>query len=734
MRRRLGSAGRAASLLVLMVIMACSDGFSESRRLEAFVAEAATVSNEWEDAIRKFASRARDPVVRAEAAYLYGNVLRGQSRWKEAASAYERADVEAFPLRDFARFYRAQCVSRSGAYEEAISLYQSLLSEFPTFPLRPRVMFSLAENLVASGRPTESVPFYRSSISDEELSRPARIGLANAYGASGRPKDAVALLQAVIEEKNNDTSALKAYELLQSLVAKNPSLRLTREQQFAHGHVLLGAGQRNAAREMWEKVASGATDALATRARYEIGMSYMQERNWTNAKRVFAKVAQTGDAEHRAKADLQIILATRRAGNRESALRLFEEYVKKHSQASVFPEALMEYGFSLRDSNEYEKARGIYEHLVSRFPGAKEAPEAGWWAAWCDIKLRRYEDAVASLERLVAHYPNTDAAGRGQFWLGKVHERLSNWDAAAKAYRQVVEKDIYYYVNRAYERLGALTAEGRVPSSLVPALREYVVKSRLHTADLEKIPSERLRLLRRLKDVESTVAELNYLSKTSPESRAHSLYQLVRTYQENGQAYAAYLAAYRFSTLPEVRGNGTAPPEEIGRLLYPFPYPELIERAGREFEIDPQYIAAMIREESRFNPRAKSASGAYGLMQVMPDTGSTIARSLNVGNFHAEMLYDPELNIRFGTFYMRSLMRSLQGDLYLVAGAYNGGPGRMSRWLSEFDVEDRDEFIEQIPIDETRNHIKKVMHAYHIYQRLYGGYDVTLGRSSPSKG
>lgn len=732
--KRIKIPGREAFLFVLVWIIGCSDGFSESRRLEAFVAEAATVSSEWEEAIRKFASQARNPLVRAEAAYLYGSVLRGQSRWKEAALAYERADVEAFPLRDFARFYRAQCMSRSGAYEEAISLYQSLLSEFPTFPLRSRVMLSLAENLAASERYAESVPFYQSLISDEEWNRPARIGLANAYEALGRPKDAVALLQAVIEEKNNDTHALKAYELLQSLVAKNPSLRLTREQQFVHGHVLLGSGQRNAAREMWEKVASGSTDTLATRARYEIGMSYMRERNWTNARRVFAKIVQTGDAEHRAQAELQIILATRRAGNYESALRLFEEYVKKYSQASVLPEALMEYGFSLRDSNKYEKAREIYERLVSQFPKSKEAPEAAWWLAWCDIKLRRYENAVASLERLVAQYPNTEAAGRGWFWMGKVHERLSNWDSAAKAYRQVVEEDVYYYVNRAYERLGALTEEGKIPSSFVPALREYVAKSRLRTVDLEKIPSERLLLLRRLRDVESAVAELNYLSKTSPENRAHYLYQLVRTYEENGQAYAAYLAAHRFSTLPEVRGNGTAPPEEIGRLLYPLPYPDLIERAGREFEIDPPYIAAMIREESRFNPKAKSASGAYGLMQVMPDTGSTIARSLNVNGFRTEMLYDPEVNIRFGTFYMRSLMRSLQGDLYLVAGAYNGGPGRMSRWLSEFDAEDRDEFIEQIPIDETRNHIKKVMHAYHTYQRLYGGSDVTLERPSSSKG
>jgi soluble lytic murein transglycosylase len=730
-RSCLSAVSQRTFLLSLLLIIACGDGFSESRRLDAFVAQAKTASDavEWEQAVQKFAARARSPLVRAEAAYLYGNVLREQSRWKEAASAYERADVAAFPLRDFARFYRTQCVSRSGEFDRAVQLYESLLSEFPAFPLRTRATFGLAENLVALERYAESAPLYQSLADDEDFGRPARIGLAAAYNAIGRARDAVDLLQAVIEEKNNDTHALKAYELLQKVVSKNPALKLTRQQQLAHGYVLLGAGRRSAAREMWDKVASGETDALATRARYEIAMSYMRERDWTNAKAVLAKIVKTGDPEYRAKADLQIILANRRAGNRATALRMFGEYSAKYPKASVLPEALTEYGWTLRDSNDYSGARGVYERIVSDFPDANETPEAAWQVAWCDIKLRRYEDAIASLERLVGKYPKTDAAARGWFWLGKIHERLSNWDEAAKAYRRVVEDDVYYYVNRAYERLDALTHEGKIPSSFVPAIREYVVKSSIPTTELEKFPSERVRILRQLNDVESVVAELTHLSKSSPENRPHYTYQLVRVYQENGQAYPAYLAASRFVNLPDVRGNGMAPPEEIGRLLYPLPYPDIIERAGREFEMDPEYIAAMIREESRFNPKAKSAAGAYGLMQVMPDTGASIARALDVDGFNKEMLYEPDINIRFGTYYMRSLMRDLQNDLYLLAGAYNGGPGRMSRWLSEFVVEDRDEFVEQIPIDETRNHIKKVMHAFHIYQRLYAGYDATLERS-----
>ena len=127
----------------------------------------------------------------------------------------------------------------------------------------------------------------------------------------------------------------------------------------------------------------------------------------------------------------------------------------------------------------------------------------------------------------------------------------------------------------------------------------------------------------------------------------------------------------------------------------------------------------MIREESRYNAGIVSRSGAIGLMQIMPATGRELAGRLNIPRFSTKILYNPDVNIQMGSWYMKSLMNQFDNNHALVAGAYNGGPGRMRRWIEAKRIPDLDEFIEDIWIDETRRHIKKVIDSYIIYQELY---------------
>jgi soluble lytic murein transglycosylase-like protein len=165
-------------------------------------------------------------------------------------------------------------------------------------------------------------------------------------------------------------------------------------------------------------------------------------------------------------------------------------------------------------------------------------------------------------------------------------------------------------------------------------------------------------------------------------------------------------------------------PLELYQLLYPVHYNDVIGKHSRQYEIDPLFVASMIREESRYNAGIVSWAGARGLMQIMPSTGSDLARRLNIRRFSSDMLFDPDVNIQMGTWYMKDLMNRFQNNHALVAGAYNGGPGRMQRWVSSMDTSDLDEFIEDIPITETRRHIKKVLDSYYIYQELYGNSDL----------
>jgi soluble lytic murein transglycosylase len=168
------------------------------------------------------------------------------------------------------------------------------------------------------------------------------------------------------------------------------------------------------------------------------------------------------------------------------------------------------------------------------------------------------------------------------------------------------------------------------------------------------------------------------------------------------------------------------------RIVYPFPFQNFVLAEARERGVDPFLAAALIRQESMFNPRARSPVGALGLMQVMPATGSTLARRLGIARFKAEMLLQPEPNIHFGMAYLADQLNSYGDRLDVVLAAYNAGPTRVTRWRQFPEWSDRLLFAERIPFDETRDYVRIVQNNRRIYSVLYG--DVVIRElSAPSQ-
>ena len=126
-------------------------------------------------------------------------------------------------------------------------------------------------------------------------------------------------------------------------------------------------------------------------------------------------------------------------------------------------------------------------------------------------------------------------------------------------------------------------------------------------------------------------------------------------------------------------------------------------------------LQSIIKEESHFNPLAKSCVGASGLMQLMPATYTEIAKNIGISGD----IYNPESNIKAGSAYYSNLKRAFDGkDLYAIS-AYNGGIGSVKTWFSKLIYNDTDEFVEQIPYPETKNYVKKVFRTYWVYGNMY---------------
>jgi len=154
------------------------------------------------------------------------------------------------------------------------------------------------------------------------------------------------------------------------------------------------------------------------------------------------------------------------------------------------------------------------------------------------------------------------------------------------------------------------------------------------------------------------------------------------------------------------------------KRTYRLLYPDIVMEMSAEYQVDPYLVAAVIHCESSNNKEAVSPVGAMGLMQIMPDTGGWIAEKLELEGFTQQQLFEPELNIRFGCWYLDYLSKKFDGNRTSVLAAYNGGPGNVEKWLAD-DRYSADGQLTDIPFPETERYIEKVQRAYEKYLTLY---------------
>jgi soluble lytic murein transglycosylase len=192
-------------------------------------------------------------------------------------------------------------------------------------------------------------------------------------------------------------------------------------------------------------------------------------------------------------------------------------------------------------------------------------------------------------------------------------------------------------------------------------------------------------------------------------------------------AYRAedYLLALRFAEKAFLRISAEKPflgklDSTVRRGLYPVPFPDILLRSACGQDIDPLLVASIMREESRFDPRAKSWAAARGLMQFIPPTARSVAQDLNIPWRGEDSLYDPETAILLGARHLRDLRARFKGDVQKAVAAYNAGEPAVRRWERSGAPDDDVDFLVRISYLETRNYVKRVLNSYAHYRAIYG--------------
>lgn len=155
------------------------------------------------------------------------------------------------------------------------------------------------------------------------------------------------------------------------------------------------------------------------------------------------------------------------------------------------------------------------------------------------------------------------------------------------------------------------------------------------------------------------------------------------------------------------------------KYLYPYDYQDTINFYADRYEVDRNLVASVILAESKFRQDATSVHGARGLMQIMPETGSWIATQIEDDSFSVDKLYNVNMNIKYGTWYLSELQTEFEGNEVLALAAYNAGRGNVYEWMEKYHWDINFKDYTKIPFPETREYVKRVLENKKHYNKLY---------------
>lgn len=375
-------------------------------------------------------------------------------------------------------------------------------------------------------------------------------------------------------------------------------------------------------------------------------------------------------------------------------------FARASEDPAVRPRALFLAGDLAWQRGEHMQARERWTELVRRYPGADSVGRAGFLAALALYEVGQTAEAAREWERVHLIDGGTDGLAAG-YWGGRAWTESGDTQRAAGLWQSVMARDsTSYYAVLSARRLNV------APWRPAPAAEGFASYTDIDSA------MARLQLLDALGMDEEVAFELNWLLRgpgVSPE-RALAIADGLRRI---GQSSAAVAAARRALAV------GAAPDARTYRLLYPWHFGESIAEQSTLSGVDPRLVAALIRQESSWEPRARSRVGAVGLMQVMPATGRLIARSLGVRGWRSDHLLEPATNLRFGTWFLAQSLRRWDGDLSRALAAYNAGGTRVPLWSTGRAASDPELFVERISFKETRDYVRIIQRNLGLYEALY---------------
>lgn len=505
------------------------------------------------------------------------------------------------------------------------------------------------------------------------------------------------------------------------------------EQEVQRAERLLEANRNRSAIAALERVvarvgAAGASAPLACRARAALGRGYRKERQHSRAMELLRPVvASCADPALKLRALFVLAGSTAISGDREEALSLYRRVAKENPASPLADDALVSAADLLERLGRQDEALAVFASAAAVGPDADKRPEALFRGAWAARRAGDRAKAESGFRAIEEEFRDKDPYehARAAYWRARVLAEGGEEGRAAATgiWEELVRRypvDWYGLLSRA--RL-AQTRGGAVDALPRPLAGERKGAPTFEPGPLRQDARFRagLRLLR-MGLGEEAAEELRAIDLVALRGAAAGpapVFLVAALLDLAGDHRSAHgILKSEAKTLLRAPPQGEA--LDLWRIAYPPAFRAEVVRWSTPSRVPADLLQALMREESALDPEVISPAGAIGLTQLMPTTAAAVARRLGMGAISASSLTDPVTNIRIGAAYLGELLSRYGRQPALALAAYNAGSGAVGRWLEARGALELDEFVEEIPIDETRGYVKRVLRTFAAYRLLSG--------------
>ncbi len=612
--------------------------------------------------------------------YLRGRFAENQRDWNRARQEFSKVAPDN-PLFSLAMWHAALASARLGDEAASEQSYGALPLDFP---------IDLKMQLARNSSPAFAMKIYASLVSRE----------ARLQRAAGT-EDILALWSLIREEKADDV-ALEAVRRAGGTAATPRDFMDAAEVYAAHRHF-------SEAITFYERASSDAT--LAAEAMYQIARARFFQENYQEAIERYQEIAADFPETDWAKdATYQIANSYWRLGDFRNAEQTFLAYIKRYGKKGNQEGAVRDLVDVYRALGEHQKAVSWLDRMLAGKLSVSGRQVFLFTKAKILYVQKRFTAAEALFRRLSTMKLRA-AAGGATTEEVKYFQALclanSNRKAQAEEiWRGLMRESRTYYAQRAAEKLGAAPPAAN--------LNPCAVKDSALVSVEVNLENLRRPLRTEVPVLGDPLTELSFL-RLWDEASFWMDRQRARADARTGAEMAYAAGRYHRSIAYADRLPKTEP--SVLPLLYPTGFRRIICSAAETHSVDPLWLHAIIWQESKYDPQARSGASARGLMQFIPETARMIAPMIGLKEFSLDRLYEPGVSIQLGARYWKSLMDEIRNPAMALA-AYNGGMNNVRRWMSKAPDGEPELFVADIGFVETKRYVMAVFQAHAAYEAL----------------